>query len=190
MLDKRTIDKKRLGKFAVITVILLLGLKFAQSTEMKMSLDAWEDVHQWRSEGECAECHSGHDYVKQAVDLSARLPIPAARTHSERFRRFTHGKDERFAAYRCRTCHESDSCQSCHATLPESHSSDFVAPRGDSAGSLRHALLAKTNPSSCLTCHKSFVEGCTTCHGVDEVIPWQRDAAVPLVRWTNLLNQG
>jgi hypothetical protein len=188
MSNKQTINKTRLGKLGAIIVILLMGFKFAQSTGTKFNLNAWEDVHQWRTEGECADCHSEHEYVEKAVDFSTTLPIPAAKTHTEQFRRFTHGKDGKFASHSCQPCHEADACQSCHARLPESHTTDFIEPTGNTAGSLRHSMLAKTNPTSCLTCHRSFVQSCTGCHATDEVMPWQKDAAVTLSRWSNLLN--
>lgn len=188
MSKKQTINKKQIGKFAAIIVILLIGVKFAQSTGTKFGLNAWEDVHQWRAEGECADCHSKHDYVEKAVDFSATLPIPAAKTHTEQFRRFTHGKDGRFSSQSCQSCHEAEVCQSCHASLPESHTTDFIGPTGNTVGSLRHSMLGKTNPTSCLTCHRSLVQSCTGCHAIDEVMPWQMDASVALSRWSNLIN--
>lgn len=188
MPNKFVINKWWMIGFIAVIVILLMTLKCTRSTEIKMTLNAWESVHQWRVEGECADCHSKQEHVEQAVDFSTTLPIPAAKTHTEQFRRFTHGKDEKLASYSCKSCHEPDSCQTCHAILPESHAGDFVEPTGHSAGSLLHALLAKTNTTSCLSCHRSFIESCTGCHAAQEVMPWQKDAEKPLSRWDEMLN--
>ncbi len=177
--------------FALLILIVAGGMftvKVTQSTDTKASLNAWEDVHKWRADGECADCHSKLDYVKNPVDVKHTLLIPAAKTHTENFRRFTHGKAADLASHNCQSCHEADTCKTCHSILPETHTSDFVEPTGNSVGSLRHSILAKTNPTSCNTCHDSFVESCTACHSAKEVAPWQSNAEKSLSRWKGILN--
>jgi len=188
MSNKITLNKKPLIGLLLVIAGVLIIFKFTVSTESKASLNAWEDVHQWRVEGECAECHSDLEHVKQGVDEKHTLAIPAAKTHTEQFRRFTHGKDKQFASYSCQSCHEPKSCTTCHAILPETHTSDFIEPTGHSDGSLRHAMLAKTSITSCSSCHQSFIQTCTSCHSMEEVQPWQKQGAKGLSRWNQLLN--
>jgi len=172
---------------ALMIIAFMLVLKFAWSTDTKLSLNAWEDVHQWRVEGECSDCHLQHEYAKESAGYSDVMTIPAAKTHSEQFRRFTHGKDGDSSTHNCQSCHKADSCQSCHAILPESHTTDFVKPTGQSSGSLRHVILAKTSPTSCLACHTSFVSDCSACHALEEITAWQTDASRSLARWSGML---
>ncbi len=188
VVKKMTLSKWWLAAIFIIIVMVLMILKFTQSTQTKASLHAWENVHEWRADGECADCHSKLEHVEQMVDFKHTLPIPAAKTHTEQFRRFTHGKGEKFSANSCKSCHEPDTCSTCHAILPETHTSDFIEPTGHSLGSLRHGMLAKTSPESCFACHRSFTEACTTCHTPGEVLPWQRDAAKSNSHWNQMLN--
>jgi len=187
MPGKKYINKKHMAVTLIMTVAFMMLLKFTWSTDTKLTLNAWEDVHQWRAEGKCSDCHLQHEYVKESAAYADVVTIPAAKTHSEQFRRFTHGKDKNSSSHNCQSCHKADSCQSCHAILPESHSSDFVKPTGQSAGSLRHVILAKSSPASCLACHTSFVDNCTACHAQEEIMAWQTEAARPLARWNEML---
>jgi hypothetical protein len=130
------------------------------------------NVHEWRHDGKCMECHSQHvvngdrrENVKQG------LLIPPPKSHTDQFRKYTHGRTQNFSYQRCSSCHLNNECKSCHNVLPESHTSDFIVPSG--IGMERHIMLATINPSSCLTCHKSFVVQCTGCHTPAEVKPWE-----------------
>ncbi|MCW9047979.1 MAG: hypothetical protein OQK46_07860 [Gammaproteobacteria bacterium] len=133
------------------------------------------NVHEWRYDGKCKQCHSQHEHIKNEInDIKPALLIPPPKSHNEQFRRYTHGRTENFSYQRCASCHIKSECESCHNTLPESHTSDFVNPSGN--GLERHIMLASINPSSCLTCHKSFVVACVECHTASEVKPWQEAA--------------
>lgn len=187
MSKKFVIKKVWLVGFLLFSALFLLIAKYALSTEAKLSMSAWEDVHEWRTEGECADCHSEHEHVENAVDFNTTLAIPSAESHSEQFLRYTHGKGKNSGSHSCQSCHASSSCQNCHGILPEGHTTDFFEPTGNSIGSKRHALLGKTNVTSCLTCHRSFVEECTQCHTTQEVMPWQEEAEKSLDRWSEIL---
>lgn len=129
------------------------------------------DVHEWRNDGKCMECHSKQSSGEK---IKEGLVIPPPRSHTDQFRKYTHGRTENFSYQRCSSCHLKDECKSCHNVLPESHSRDFVAPAG--SGLERHIMLATINPASCLTCHKSFVVQCVGCHTPAEVKPWEEQA--------------
>lgn len=186
--NKFIIDKRMLIFSIVIVVAGLLVFKFTQATDPKPSLKAWEDVHQWRADGECADCHSEHEYVTDKVDFSLTSAIPAPESHTDKFKYFNHGKGEKVGDHSCSSCHKPDACKSCHAIKPETHTRDFLEPTGESVGSLRHIALGKTNPAGCLACHQSFVTECTGCHAVSEVKPWQLKSSDRLSRWHKMLN--
>ncbi len=185
------LNKKTLMLIGFIIALALLSIKWSQSSSNKrLQLNAWQDVHQLRADGECADCHAKQSHVTENIDLMNTLAIPAAASHTPQFRRFSHGKSDDIAAQNCKSCHQLDTCKSCHAILPESHSGDFVEPTGHSNGSLRHALLGKTNISSCATCHQSFVKSCTQCHEQSEIEPWQSAADQTLEHWKSNLDWG
>jgi hypothetical protein len=128
------------------------------------------DVHAWRHDGACLDCHSRQG----EVDLKDGWTIPPPPSHDDRFRRYTHGKTDGFSPERCTACHRASECVDCHARAPESHTSDFVRPRGQ--GMERHILLAAIRPATCLTCHESFITACVGCHTRAEVQPWETQA--------------
>jgi hypothetical protein len=187
MANKIFLNKRRLAWFALCLITALALVKIVGSSDLKMTLGEWENVHQWRLEGRCMDCHSGHEYVREAPDRESATAIPPAKYHSERFRRLTHGREDGFGSHRCSACHETKACIACHAHLPQSHSSDFMAPTGRSLGSLRHIALARAGTAGCLACHRSFYRDCTQCHTPDEVRPWQSEAGEQLIRWRDLL---
>ncbi len=84
--------------------------------------------------------------IPSSVTTTARRgwTIPPPESHTEQFRRYTHGKAEGFNAQRCAACHEQTECRACHDIMPESHTSDFVKPRG--TGMERHIMLATIRP--------------------------------------------
>lgn len=129
------------------------------------------DVHEWRNDGKCMECHSKHN---SDIKVKEGQVIPPPKSHSDQFRKYTHGRSQNFSQQRCASCHLKSECTSCHNVLPESHSTDFVVPTG--RGMERHIMLATINPASCLTCHKSFAIECVSCHTAAEVMPWENQA--------------
>ncbi len=184
---KIVISKKDLAFVAILLALILLSIKWSQSSDKSLKMSVWQDVHQVRADGECADCHGKQSHVTENIDLMNTLAIPAAASHTDQFKRFSHGKSDARAAQNCKACHQQDSCKSCHAILPESHSGDFVEPSGHSDGSLRHALLAKTNISSCASCHQSFVKSCTQCHEQSKAQTWQQQADKQLLHWQSSL---
>lgn len=187
MFNKILINKKWFILFCITVIVVMFAVKWGQSSEPGLSLGTRENIHQWRIEGECADCHSEHEYVKEKVKLGVTKAIPAAKSHTDKFRRFTHGKLEYLASHNCSSCHQTQECVACHANIPESHTQDFVAPTGDSPGMFRHIALGRNNITACYTCHRSFNKECTTCHGVDEVGPWQNEAEKASGRWREML---
>lgn len=147
-----------------------------------------QDVHEWRKRGECRDCHSSQVFPAVVdADGTEHLINPAA-YHTSKFRRYTHGRRRDLNPLGCVSCHEKQTCVSCHVLPPESHTPDFVAPTGRTDGTHRHTLLGRIRPSSCLTCHGSFVSECTGCHAPAEVQPWQSAAQDELQRWSSVLD--
>lgn len=138
----------------------------------------WETgaSHQRWEEGQCAHCH-GHS-AGGTVEVTG---VP--RFHEEAFRRFTHGRESDIEPRRCFACHSEERCQECHDMAPPSHTSGFRAPEGSSDDALRHVMLGRLRPSSCLRCHGSFVQDCSRCHGLDRLREWQARAQPALRRW-------
>ncbi len=131
----------------------------------------WEnDVHAWRHDGKCLDCHASHNDVEVKNGWSITPPA----SHDASFRRYRHGRGEGFSYQRCAACHRPQECSACHARMPESHTTDFTMPR--SIGMERHTLLATLRPATCLACHASFTRDCVGCHTASEVQPWQKRA--------------
>ncbi len=141
---------------ALITVILALANTWFEN-----------DVHAWRHAGACLDCHAKQGDAEPKDGWTITPPD----SHSEQFRRYTHGRGEGFSYRRCAACHREQECGDCHARLPESHTTDFVRPRG--SGMERHILLATIRPATCLACHASFAADCVDCHTASELQPWQ-----------------
>jgi hypothetical protein len=135
------------------------------------------DVHQWRHSGECLDCHSRQSDSEPKPGWTITPPV----SHSDQFRRYTHGKTESVSYQRCASCHRQQECRDCHNILPESHTTDFVKPRGQ--GMERHILLATIRPATCLTCHASFITRCVGCHTPAEVKPWEELGRKGVIDW-------
>jgi hypothetical protein len=135
------------------------------------------DVHAWRYAGECLDCHSRQG----DVELKPGWTITPPESHNAQFRRYTHGKGDGLSYRRCASCHRQEECRDCHNILPESHTNDFVNPRG--IGMERHIMLATIRPATCLICHESFVSQCVTCHTPAEVKPWEEQAHREMSDW-------
>ena len=125
------------------------------------------DCAQCHTESECADCH---------------LADPPT-SHTNAFRRVTHGFEALLDRDSCATCHEPDSCETCHAdTRPRDHVGRFGGTKS------RHCLGChfplRTN--GCVTCHEGTPShllaapkpdwhtpamNCRQCHGVTEALP-------------------
>ena len=187
-IKKTKISKKLFVLCCVVVALSVFSVKLWQSTDPSLSLSAWEDVHEWRVSGECADCHSEQEHVKDIVKLGQTSAIPAAKSHTDRFLRFTHGKEENLASHNCSSCHQTKECTACHKKIPESHTQDFVSPIGDSAGMFRHVALGRADITGCYTCHRNFNNECAACHAVDELGAWQNKAEETLGRWREMLD--
>ncbi len=157
-------------KLAFVAVALLSVVMALANTQLQ------HDVHEWRHDGACLDCHSRQG----DVELKSGWSIPPPSSHSEQFRRYTHGKlDKQFQ--QCAACHRQTECQSCHDRAPESHTVDFMQPHG--IGMERHILLATIRPATCLTCHDAFVTQCASCHTAAELRPWEQQARQQGMNW-------
>ncbi len=163
--------KKQINIFFFISVLIVIAMAIVNTYFEN-------DVHEWRNDGKCMECHSKHSDSK---NIKQGLVIPPPKSHTDQFRKYTHGRIKNFSYQRCSSCHIQNECKSCHNILPESHSSDFAKPAG--IGMERHIMLATINPSGCLTCHESFVAQCVSCHTPAEVKPWEEQARENLIEW-------
>lgn len=157
---------------AVVTVVILLGFLWPTET-----------AHKRLYQGECRECHANLEYVKDPDAVSFIAP---AESHTEQFKRYTHGKDN-YVAGNCTSCHQKAECQSCHSKKPETHMSGFTKPFEMNAGFHLHSNLGKANPGGCLTCHQDSAATCTECHSSDTVFKWQEGTADNLAKWRELL---
>lgn len=177
---------------ALLVLVLLCGAVFAfkltRADNPGIDVTQWQDVHKTRVEGECADCHSGLDYVEHKVVPSKTRMIAAPKSHTDQFVRFTHGKDDRKGSHSCSSCHQTQECVGCHQILPESHTSDFVKPGTDTPGSHRHIALGRADITACYTCHRNLNDECKTCHAPAEISKWQTQSAEEVKRWKSMLN--
>ncbi|MCW8918805.1 MAG: hypothetical protein OQL08_08335 [Gammaproteobacteria bacterium] len=158
--------RRPLKRLFIATALLIVALALL-NTRFE------SDVHQWRHAGACLDCHSQQGKI-DPPDIKDGWTLPPPASHDDRFRRYSHGRGEGFTPQRCAACHRAAECSDCHARPPESHTSDFVQPRGH--GMERHILLATVRPASCLACHAPFASACTGCHTAAEVRPWEERA--------------
>ena len=127
------------------------------------ALRAGAAPHERWATGECATCHA-------AGDDAVAVEVPA--DHEQAMFLATHGRADATGTARCTSCHAPSACRDCHAAPPGSHTAGFTRPSGHDAGGLRHAMLGRLRPSSCLSCHRAPVVQCATCHAADEVRAW------------------
>lgn len=117
--------------------------------------------------GDCAACHKD-----------------PPRYHAESRWDINHGRTPLPVRARCGSCHAATACQACHDLAPATHTADFRRPGTGSPGALRHALIGRAQPGSCLVCHRDLMTACTGCHtpgearalsdkGRRELAPWQ-----------------
>jgi len=173
-----------MGSFVVICGAAT-AVKWSRATTPELtSPETWESAHVWWQEGRCNECHqpekSGE--ILQADGIS-RQP----RSHADPMWRVKHGRSEFSSEARCFICHSVDTCKTCHSHPPETHTQEFMQPGSDKATALRHIVLARARPSSCLVCHQDFASSCSECHGSSEVFEWYEQGESDLARWPSLL---
>lgn len=124
----------------------------------------------------CALCH-------QPSDCSTCHQIEAPASHTNHWRRRSHGLVASMDRASCMTCHDVDSCNRCHEeTRPLSHSGSFGEPR-DWHCLTCHEPLRST---SCGVCHASTPShelatplpgdhspgmNCRLCHGNGQALP-------------------
>ena len=101
-----------------------------------------------RDSARCATCHtqmSGNP--RDTCDECHQTMRPA--DHRITWRELDHGPEAAADRARCARCHVVEFCTACHSQRPRSHGFP-----GTFAGT-EHALLARENVRSCLTCHVS-----------------------------------
>lgn len=140
-------------------------------------------VHELKNRGECRDCHSKQEHVRSLTAEQKSAAIPPPKSHTEEFRRFSHGRLPQYPPQSCNSCHEKQSCSECHSAPPSSHTSDFMLPKGSTEGSHRHAVYARMRPSSCLNCHENLMDTCSKCHSGAEVEIWRNKGSKELKRW-------
>lgn len=140
------------------------------------------------SESFCQDCHTGAELTGFGLkkDLMA-IPTPRGsvkdsprqlrlqQVHDLNYR-FTHSIDAKSRLVDCSSCHEQQSfCAACHQAggnvtqtkfKPENHRAAGFATVGRGSGGGLHAVLARRDIESCISCHD--VQGndptCFTCH--------------------------
>lgn len=179
---------KKRGFILLLLTLLALAIavvvKWQRATDPHLSLGEWERAEIWWKKGQCQECHQPLGKGSEAV----LEPQPASppHYHADPDWAVTHGRGLRATESRCLSCHQVQNCRSCHATRPDTHSRDFVSPRGDTPGVRCHAALGRARPSACLTCHGSFTVSCSSCHTASELEPLREKAERDLERWVRL----
>ncbi len=167
-------------------VVIASKVKYDKSSAPNASLGEWEEVHKWRKSGECMECHSDNTVNGDLMDTEKGVSIYPTSFHTEEFKKFTHGHTEHVATESCLSCHEQKTCVSCHEQMPPTHTSGFTHPGGGGDGMKLHILLGRMRPSSCLTCHNSFVDDCTGCHSINESEKWTIEGKKDLGKWGDI----
>lgn len=112
-----------------------------------------------RDGSRCAACHtqmSGNG--RDVCDECHQTMRPA--DHRITFRELDHGPEAVADRSRCARCHVVEFCTACHSQRPRSHGFP-----GSFAGQ-EHAVLARENVRSCLTCHVNTAASClgSGCH--------------------------
>ncbi len=190
---KRPRNMKRLVVYTAIAAVYAIAVasKWSGATDSDASLGAspegWERAHVWWQRGQCADCHrEGEDGEVGELRVAGEKP----QSHEAANWSEMHGRAEITSEQRCFVCHSADNCQSCHNRAPLTHTSGFVHPDSNSLDSMRHTLLGRLRPSSCLVCHGNFVSTCAECHAPGEVLDWQKQGVNDLGVWAELLRSG
>ena len=190
---------RKWGRLFVIAAFLFVcgigvTVKWSRATTPGfVSPDTWESAHVWWQEGCCNDCHQPE---KSGEILPTDSPIGIEggegisrqpRSHHDPLWREKHGRSSHSSEARCFICHTVDTCQTCHSHPPNTHTQEFMQPGSHSTEALRHIVLARARPSSCLVCHQDFVSSCSKCHGSSEVFDWHAQGEAQLERWPSLL---
>ena len=101
----------------------------------------------------------------------------------------THGRVAQHVGEQCVMCHSQAACRTCHFQSPATHTASFRSPGAATADGERHARLGRIAPSTCLVCHRSFLNDCATCHSMTEVMPWMDRGRSDLDRWQHMLGE-
>jgi len=163
---------------AIGLIVTGLHVRYSASGLAHDPIDYREAARDWWLTGECEECHN------PAAVGDEQPAVP--QFHSQQFRLYTHGRDDRLNPDECSTCHTTEGCKSCHAKPPANHTSGYLKPLGGDHDSRLHATLGRIRPSSCMTCHRSLVQSCGECHTPVETSEWTEKAAPELERWPDL----
>lgn len=128
------------------------------------------------SSSDCATCHA----PTECADCHLAEP-PAS--HTNTFRRRSHGLAAALDRESCAACHRTDACESCHMdTRPRSHVGQFGGTKS------RHCLGCHlpVRANNCITCHKGAPShlaatpmpewhtpgmNCRQCHGISAPLP-------------------
>jgi hypothetical protein len=113
-------------------------------------LAGWTRGHGPASRGARAASADRCDLCHQEASCAGCHQEQPPRSHTNTFRRRTHGVLAGFDRRSCETCHRADACEACHAEArPTSH-------RGTFGG---------TQSTHCLGCHLPLAQnGCSVCH--------------------------
>ncbi|MEZ6148494.1 MAG: hypothetical protein R3C09_00090 [Pirellulaceae bacterium] len=184
--------------FVIVPFLLICGVgvavKWSRSTSPGfVSPETWESSHVWWNKGRCNDCHQPDkssevllvDRVLSGEEGEGISRQP--RSHHDPLWLDKHGRSPQSSEERCFICHTVDTCQACHNHPPNTHTREFMQPGSHSTEALRHTVLARARPSSCLVCHQDFVSSCRKCHGSSEVLDWHARGQAQLERWPLLL---
>ena len=119
----------------------------------------------------CRTCHTS-DF--EFIPLNHLVLGFAPGTKPGGIRTSEHGKGAKLDRSYCLSCHKESTCNQCHSNIRMPH------PAKDwTKGKNLHAVVSKTQPQGCMTCHKKEVY-CTSCHHKDWKIVsgqwWNKDA--------------
>jgi len=119
----------------------------------------------------CAECHGKTVAILPAT---ARFDDPFAPTIHRAGFESRHALEARAEPGACATCHSSDRCASCHASLGVS-GSDRRSPHppgwvGPTPADNAHGREARRDPTACASCHDGAGQAlCVGCHKVGAI---------------------
>ncbi len=183
-------QRQRLGRLIVMGTFIIIcvaatSIKWSRATTPDIiQPESWESAHVWWQQGRCNECHQPD---KSGELLNSEGISRQPKSHHDPFWREKHGRSEFSSETRCFICHTVDTCQTCHDHPPETHTKEFMQPGSDTTAAMKHIILARARPSSCMVCHQDFVSSCSKCHGSSEVFKWYEHGKDQQLDWPSLL---
>ena len=173
---------------ALVALGLLSAAAFlwgpAQSSHQ--SVWSWAPAPKRWAQGDCEHCHRPQEQVfGQGHDDPDRAARPTTTSNSGATPMGVTPSRGSAVAW---CVMSSSSCESCHGRAPATHTSQFTCPSNNSPGAVRHALLGRIRPASCLVCHRSFVSSCSGCHHWRETRDWTERAVEQLAGWPEILD--